>query len=239
MFPYVWADSFSSKHDFISYIHSLPQQTLIYASQSLASRSVIENEFPFLEEQDDYFTGSIFIFSKDSLNGRRPLRHFTSLNNFDDDKKQNWSTIFPEYLSDKIYCSPFTSYKITNKMEWGPVFSLPVKELISCSTDWLDISVNVFSPDSLSPDVILVANLKSANNQVYWNGSDLRDYWIHPGWNKIFLSLKISDLPLKMDDLVFNTFLWNKGLAKLYIDDYEVAVKKGNPLVYGLYYKIE
>jgi hypothetical protein len=46
-------------------------------------------------------------------------------------------------------------------------------------------------------------------------------------------------MPLSGSNLVFNTFLWNKGLSKIFIDDYEIAVKKGNPLVYGFYEKIE
>jgi hypothetical protein len=241
-FHFVWADSFPTRPEFIKYIHSLPQKNLVLASLSSSDpvrRSLIEDEFPFLNEQKDYFTGNFFIFSKDSLNGIRVKRNYSSLNNFDNEKQKNWSTIFPEYLSDLRYTSPYTSYKLTEKMEWGPGFTLPVKEFISNKTDWLDIAVNVYCVDSIAPEVLLVANLKSGQKQVYWNAASLKDFRIHPGWNKIILSLKISDLPLVRSKLVFNTFFWNKGLSKLFIDDYEVSVKKGNPLVYALYNKIE
>jgi hypothetical protein len=238
----MWADSFPSKPDFIKYLKSLPQRNIVYAVQAMAypvRRSLIEDEFPFLKEQKDYFTGNFFMFSKDSSHASRPVRHYSTVNKFDDEKQLYWSTIFPEYLSDMRYCSPHTSYKLTEKMEWGPGFTLPLNEMISNKTDWVDLSVSVYSEDSIAPDVVLVASLKSGTKQIYWNGADLPNFWIHPGWNRLILSLKLSDMPLSGRNLVFNTFLWNKGLSKIFIDDYEIAVKKGNPLVYGFYEKIE
>jgi Dolichyl-phosphate-mannose-protein mannosyltransferase len=241
-FPFVWADSFPSKSDFIKYLHTVPQKTIVLASFSSSdpvNRSLIEDEFPYLQEQKDYFTGNFFIFSKDSAAGHKAIIKYASSNNFDNENQANWSTIFPEYLSDLRYTSAYTSYKLTEKMEWGPRLSLPVKDFISSKTDWLDISVNIYCSDSLPPDIVLVANLTAGNKQIYWNASDLRDFWIQPGWNKLYLSLKLSDLPLKRKNLVFNTFLWNKGLSNLFIDDYKISIINGNPLVYSLYYKIE
>jgi hypothetical protein len=241
-FPYVWADSFPSKPDFIRYIKSLPQRKIVFASQGMSDqtrRSLIEEEYPYLREQKNYFTGVFLLYSKDSTLASRPARTFSELNNFDNEKKLNWSTIFPEYLSDMRYSSPHTSYKLTEKMEWGPGFSIPVKELLVKKSEWLDIYVNVYCADSLAPEVILVASLKSGEKQVYWNGSDLRNFWIKPGWNRLILSLSAIDLPLPGKNLVFTTYIWNKGLAKIFIDDYEIEVKIGNPLVYGFYYKIE
>ena len=124
-------------------------------------------------------------------------------------------------------------------MEWGPAFTLPVKDLNLKKSDWIDIAVNIYCVDSIPPEVILVASLKSGQKQMYWNGADLRNFWLKPGWNRLILNLSIIDLPFIRKDQVFTTYIWNKGLRNIFIDDYEIAVKEGNPRIYGFYYNME
>ncbi len=154
-----------------------------------------------------------------------PKRTFSEINHFEDDKQKNWTTIFPEYISDMQYYSQPTSYKLTEKMEWGPSFSIPVREMGLKKSDQLDISVYIFCSDSIPPEVVVMTSLKSGQEQIYQQSANMRNFWIHPGWNNLILSLSLKDLPLSKKDLEFNTYIWNKGLRKIFIDDYEIRVR--------------
>jgi len=158
-----------------------------------------------------------------------PKRSFSEINHFEDDKQKNWTTIFPEYISDMQYNSSPTSYKLTEKMEWGPAFSLPIQEMSINKSDWLDISINIYCADSKPPEVILLASLDSCKKEVFRNAAYLRNCWIKPGWNSLSLRFNLINLPQKQKNLVFKTHIWNKGLNNIFVDDYQISVKPLNP----------
>lgn len=61
--------------------------------------------------------------------GKKMQSYFLENNSFDNENATNWSTIFPEYISDMHFTSPHEAYKMTEKMEWGPEFSIPATKL--------------------------------------------------------------------------------------------------------------
>ena len=161
-------------------------------------------------------------------NGKIPGKTFSEINHFEDDKKANWTTIFPEYISDMQFNSPPTSYKMTEKMEWGPAFSLPLKEIVVNKSDRLEISVNIYSEDSIPPEVILISSLNSGQQEVYKNSANLLEFHYKSGWNRLTLTENLTAFPPGTEDLVFTTQVWNKGHRKIFIDDYEIAIRTGN-----------
>ena len=48
----------------------------------------------------------------------------------------------------------------------------------------------------------------------------------------------MSDIPSNKKNLIFNTYAWKKKGDKLSILNYNIQTRKGNPLIYGLFYPI-
>lgn len=57
-------------------------------------------------------------------------------------------------------------------------------------------------------------------------------------WTIVHHSIKLSDIYLNHDNIVLKTYIWNKSRKNFVIKDFEIKLRKGNPIIYGLYEKI-
>ena len=159
--------------------------------------------------------------------------------NFDSKISNKWSSIDQNNIIRDLNFNRNNCYKITNDIEWGPTFSMPLKKMIRNENNFIDISLKVKSKEDIN-EIILVGTLDSDLKNIYWSGCNTKDYIIDSSssseWIKVHLTIKLSDVKLNNNNnIIFKTFIWNKCRKNIIIDDYSVKIRNGNPYIYGLY----
>jgi hypothetical protein len=87
-----------------------------------------------------------------------------------------------------------------------------------------------------------VASLEQDGQGIFWNGSDASKYGnnllpdsIHI---RAHISVKLSDIDLRGNDVMLKVFIWNKGRRTFIADNFTIYLRKGNPILYGHIEKI-
>ena len=85
---------------------------------------------------------------------------------------------------------------------------------------------------------ILVASLEDSGQSIFWNGSDAARYKSNSIQDspaiRVHISIKLSDIKLRGNDVMLKVFLWNKGKRNFVADNFTISLRKGNPILYGL-----
>ncbi len=189
---------------------------------------LIMEYYPLIEKQNNYFTGTTYLFSKDTNTNDKNVTNL----NFESDLYENWTSV----NSEKIVTDSNNFYRFGQE-EWGPCFTVNLENIVEHQNNFIDISVKAKSPDNFD-GIILVAVLESKNKQIDWRGSDFYKYLIDSNcndWVTIHHSIKLSDINFPLKSTVLKTYIWNKNKNELYIDDFEVNIRAGNEKIYGLY----
>ncbi len=130
-----------------------------------------------------------------------------------------------------------TSWVDNEGLEFSPTFRKPLWEMIRSGSDIIDIWVDMEAP-LVFPGAWLVATVMSGDAYIYWNSAPAGDFFRPGGKGRLFYSLRMCDIDLRHPDLVMTAFIWNPAKGKYKIDNFTVMVRRGNPLIYGLYRKI-
>ena len=130
---------------------------------------------------------------------------------------------------------------MNNEIEWGPTFSCPLNEIINNKNNFIDISAKVKAKEDID-EVILVASLESNGKNLYWGGTEFREFILtqheNSDWITVHHSIKLSDIYLKHNDILLKIFIWNKNRKHFIIEDIKICLRNGNPIIYGLNEKI-
>ena len=199
---------------------------------------IIEEYYPKIEWRRDYVGGSTYLFSKRGFGDNNKLiAHL----DFESKESDLWSSIDSLKITGSISLSGVNSYMIDSETEWGPSFCEDLNNIILNENDFIDVSVKVKSIDSLD-GVVLVTTLSVGDDNVYWGGVDFSNFTllnkIENEWVTIHSSVKLSDIDISYRDIKVKVYIWNKGKRNLFIDDFEVNLRLGNPIIYGLNEKI-
>ena len=130
-----------------------------------------------------------------------------------------------------------TSWLDDEGLEFSPTFRKPLWEMIRSGSDIIDIWVDMEAP-LVFPGAWLVATVMSGDEYIYWNSAPAGDFFRPGGKGRLFYSLRMCDIDLRHPDLVMTAFIWNPAKGKYKIDNFTVMVRRGNPVIYGLYRKI-
>jgi uncharacterized membrane protein len=168
---------------------------------------IIQDYFPRIEWQNNYLSGTTYLFSKEKRN-RTDTIHFSEAEPLFTDSSNMYS------------CS----------------FSKPFYEIIYSQYNFIDISVKVLVPENYN-DIVLVASLEDKKGNIHWGGSSFDKYISDDDigqWITIHHSVKLSDIYLKKNNITFKTYIWNKGNRNFTVKDFSVFLREGNSVVYGL-----
>ena len=119
-------------------------------------------------------------------------------------------------------------------------YSYELRDLPVEKNDFIDVAAKIFLKDSIN-DFMIVTSVKNNDSIIYWKAANINQFVQDTGrWINICNSLKFSDINLDMKDPlnVVEIYFWNSGQNKFFIDNYQINIRKGNPFLYGLYYKI-
>lgn len=194
---------------------------------------VIMDYYPELAVENNYMGGSSYIFARTGNANRNTV----SLLDFNHSSPEFWSGIDPHGIIKDSTLNGNYQYRMNEEMEWGPTYTRNIKELISSQNDFIDISIDLTPKDSLN-QVILVASLEDSGQSIFWNGSDAARYKSNSIQDspaiRVHISIKLSDIKLRGNDVMLKVFLWNKGKRNFVADNFTISLRKGNPILYGL-----
>ena len=235
---FVWYSSFESKSDFILFLDQNESEFLYYACASSSESDVIPiimNVYPNIIEQNDYFTGNTYLFSKIKSDKTHLLKNISSVD-FENNITK-WTSINMGNIVDSVSYSQNHSYIMKNDVEWGPTFELDLESIIENRNNFIDFSCKIKLIDSLY-NIEMITSLIVSDTNVYWRSNHFNNYITSSnksGWINLSSSIKMSDIHLQDKDAKLKVYIWNKGKSNFYIDDLSIKLRKGNPIVYGLY----
>ncbi|MDD4107578.1 MAG: hypothetical protein PHH93_02535 [Prolixibacteraceae bacterium] len=235
---FVWFDSFRNLNEFIEFLkkESLTSDKLYLgclASNDPLTVPVIQDYFPKIISQKNYAGGTTYLFSK----GIRSMNNYYEIQGFESKQNSNWTSLKASYYFDSIKYEGNYSYYIDSISEWSPAYSMNLKEMVTNKNNFIDISIKVKNLNNAG-DAILVATLEANGETIHWDGTELKRFVAFEKsgheWHTTHHSIKLSDIPRKENNLVFNTYIWNKGRGTFLIDNFTIEVREGNPIIYGL-----
>lgn len=230
-------EKFKNTEDFKTYLDSISEKrSMLYlgCSSNFPSNHIplIRDYYPKIEMQNNYFKGTTYLFSKN-----KSIKTIISSLDFEDTPSLGWDLINSKRV---IYTDSTESnkgYHFFSDDEWGPQFSVPLEDVIIDKNNFIDISLDVNGLDSLS-EVILVATIESDSKNIYWGGTDFKDYITtscsSDQWQKIHHSIQLSDVKQTDENLILKVFVWNKSRSNFLFDNIELNIRIGNPYLYGL-----
>jgi hypothetical protein len=240
---FTWFDSFSNVKDLKNYLEKQSQLSdyLYFGCLSYnnpLSVPVILDFYPTLEKQNNYYGGTTYFFSKAETKETNIIEY----QDFELKKKKFWTSLNDGKYVDSLGYSGKSSYLIDDKTEWSPAYSRSLDEIIFGKNDFIDFSVKVFLLDQ-DCKASLVSSLDSKGKNIHWAATAFDKFFtdqVPDGkWITIHHSLKLSDINTDNRDIQLKVYIWNKGKNNFLIDDFKVKLRSGNPVVYGLFEKIQ
>ncbi|NVO02882.1 MAG: glycosyltransferase family 39 protein [Bacteroidetes bacterium] len=239
---FIWFDSFKTEKELTSFLEKQSKTKKYLYLGCLYSNlpntiPIIQEYFPTIELQKNYVNGTTFIFST----SKQKETNIIDIQDFESDNKKNWGEFDKNKFTDSISFSEKHSFLIDENVEWSPSYARILNEMVLNENNFIDISVKVLSSEKLN-DVSLVASLETKDSTLYWINSPFNRFFgtdslVEKKWVTIFLSLKLSDLYFPNPKTQLKTYIWNKSKQRFYIDDFKIKLRKGNPVIYGLYEK--
>ena len=130
--------------------------------------------------------------------------------------------------------SPAYSFRLS---EWGPTFQAPLW-LEAGTNDLIDLSVDVRAHQPVQ-EALLVIEIWQDDELLDWTSSPFSDWQDMDATDSIACSMhhsyKLSDLPGNHKDLQVKAYVWNKGMEAFEVSRFQMALREGNPYLYGLY----
>ena len=240
---FICFDNFKQEADLINFLNADTSAKYLYfgaiSKNKPNSVAIILDYFPNVEWQKNYAGGTTYFFSK-----KYPPndgRTFLAKQDFDKPATDTFFVFNNKKIVDSVFFSAPNSY-LFNGNEWGLSYTRKIADLKKLKYDFIDISVKVKLIDT-NVDAILVGTLQNSDTTVYWNGLNFKNFipnnYKTNKWLTVYLSFKLSDIYLKYRHLQLKTYIWNRGKTRFLVDDFQIKLRPGNPVIYGLVNKID
>lgn len=196
------------------------------------------NQKDFLANRNDYRSGrNDHRFFKTGPEVRSNEYFYEVVNNFEPSLPE-WGWIDQKRCIDSLAIEGRLSFDSPAGSEFSPTYSKSLRDLMRSPNDVIDVSVDMRTP-LVFPGAWLVISVTANGKDVKWSSAAVNDY-IKPGHQgRVFHSLRLSDIELRHHGLMFHAFIWNPMKSPYIMDHFRVRVRTGNPLIYGLYRRID
>ncbi|MFC2114916.1 glycosyltransferase family 39 protein [Bacteroidota bacterium] len=227
---------FASKKEFIGLMDQSDKEYLSLGADSqseLVLPNIILDRYPAMKKID-YHGGNYYLFSKhDSLPGPYRLAY---LNGFDR-TSEHWSAGIDSLYVDTTSLSNQSSYFMDAQHEFGPSFSMPLRNLVQHKNDLIDVSVSIRNVGPVN-NSLLVLSLKGKKELVAWTAGYFSDFDPATGeWYTVYHTFRPGNY-FRDKNLELQVYVWNRDKKEFLQDDFKVKSRSGNPVLFGLREKI-
>ncbi len=233
-----YAESFQEIKDFKHFLKSESKKhyKLYFGCLSSVHPNLvplIQEYFPVIEIKNNYFGGTTYLFSKGNFDDSKTIGNL----DFASEISENWGSIDTSKIKPLPDASGKYYYSMTSDVEWGPLFSIPLNDVIHNRNNFIDISADAKLSD-FPEGIILVASLESNGEIIHWGGTDFSDFYLPTSydnhWQRFHHSVKLSDVNLNRRNILLKVYIWNKAGNDIMIDNFRISLREGNPIIYGL-----
>jgi hypothetical protein len=238
---FVWYDSFSAIGDFKLFLEQNHHKyDLMFfgciSSNNSVTIPLLMDYFPVMLEQNDFVLGNSYLFSKSG----DPTRNLITALNFEGNGHYGWK-YDNRHLVDSVTFSGHFSCLMTSDDEWGPTFTVNLHEIISHRNNFIDVSLKVRAVSSPG-NAMIVSELEADGELLQWSSSSFEQFVVTDSdsgnWFTVHHSVKLSDIHLRKNKTRLKVYIWNKDRQAFFIDDFEISLRRGNPVLYGLTEKL-
>lgn len=207
-------------------VRSSREPYFIYGGQSLAKPEIvqiIQQKYPYCILKKDYYASHLYVFSQGVKKVDLLQPYFKETNNFSEGKDK-WNNVDLDYI--------VNGGLLNAEKEWGPAYSIKLDTLIKHRNDVIDIKVK-FENRSKENELLLVTEIKHKDSIWAYSTSSSSNYAEEE--SIIYKSIELSGVKLPNNDITITTYIWNKSRASFLLKNYEISIRKGNPVQYSLY----
>lgn len=212
----IWADQFKDYSSFIQFLQSNKKDYFYYSAVFDADPNLIPlilDYYPEIIFQKNYYSGTNYLFKKSNI-------------------KPNNSSYYEKFKHS------INNISFSIDAEYSKNYVIKLSEIIPQPTNFIDISLEINELYTGNPNLVSV--IQDGDSTIDWRGMNLdsQNNNLENHKIKIHLPIKMSDIPSNKKNLMFNTYVWKKKGEKLNILNYIIQIRKGNPLIYGMFYPI-
>jgi hypothetical protein len=232
-----WHDDFNSPADVHAYVKKKSElHDFFYLGVNSKFNPIfltlVQEYYPFLVFKRDYFIGTHYLFSKESIDNGVAIRNKITELDFKqlDGRSASWNHLEPKNIGSE-------GYEMTAEIVWSPTFETPLDSVITHRNDFIELKLEYFSKEPIeSAQVVLTLDKGSEN--IYWLSLPL-NHVKSGGFNpdamqKAFATLKLSDIK-NLSGSTLKAYVWNENREEFTISKISIYKSKGNPILYGLF----
>ena len=196
--------------------------------------AIIQSKFPSVIVHECFNEADLYVFSRDSSNNKNEY-YFSSGADFTSNST-GWINLWPNgsWYSASDLSSPV--YRLAGT-EFSPGFRVSLRDICRNKNDIIDMVADVETPGHFS-GAWLQLGIYSKQELLL-----LRNTPLGPGrageFRQVFCSVRLADIDWRHHYLNVQGFIWNPGKQDVVIRSMSFRMRNGNPIIYGLYRKIE
>ena len=229
----VWDEKFYSIKDYSEIINQADEEILLLGHLEHMPKTLVAialNKYPFVITRKCYSGATTYLLSKKQDERTSNLKYKSfSLQSGDIPSKMN----FKDANWDR------STNKYIDSSEWSLGSQINLSDEIEHRYDFINIKAKVYIPDT-TKEVLIVATGKLDEEDIFWNSSSsaiaVQD---EEGFYVINLTFDYNNISMQINkNIQFSTFIWNQGMQKIVIKDFEIALIEGNRNKYSIFEKI-
>ncbi|PCH99230.1 MAG: hypothetical protein COB85_00340 [Bacteroidetes bacterium] len=191
---------------------------------------IIQDKYPCILQRTYYFNSEYYLFGRETTNVCvNNDQVFLLLNDFDKEETE-WTKSGVGRMDSSGLNGSF-GYQFTSEIEFGPTLEMKVKDLFNATDNLIHTSLWV-NLENKQTDAIMVITLESPSKVYEWRGMNLSYFIKNEGeWAKCYHSWRFKHIRSKED--LIKVYVWNVGRESFVIDNFQVKVNEGNPIIFG------
>lgn len=131
-------------------------------------------------------------------------------------------------------------YMMDSLHEWAPGFESTLGKISTSKNDLILVSISLLPLKNLN-DVLLVSTIESKDSTLLWRGTPVSKFLIKDTkkLQRAYHVIDLSSFNGYKPDLKVKIYIWNKGKKNFCMNDFKISTLPGNPVLYGLWEKLE
>lgn len=222
-------------YDFNKMVDTCNSPYLLYAWTNslnpLEVHEIIMEKYPLILQREYYFNAEIYLFGKKNagIDLSRDDLNFKSINSFEI-PVDGWAGSEGTIVDSKIF-SGNKAVRLEGALEYSPTFKAKVGDILKTPDDIINVSLMGYLATADAEAQVVIA-FENKGENLSWSSNKFSYFLKQPTkWGKVFFSLRLPEKISKQD--LVSIYVWDNSKKLVFIDNIEVKITKGNPIIYG------